>query len=110
MFRRGQSNLVRNVLDGTEEVICHRGTHQYGERGIFGVSACGLAALNFARVIFEKVRKSVRDEDLLRAVIAKETVQVSLYSIIVVTWSSEQPLLHQDITDICADWSRYALA
>ena len=93
MFRRGQSNLVRNVLDGTEEVICHRGTHQYGERGIFGVSACGLAALNFARVIFEKARESARDEDLLRDVIAKETVQVSPYSMIDVTWSSEQPFV-----------------
>jgi len=71
--------VIRGVLGGTEEIICHRGTHQYGDSngGITGVSACGLAALNFARVIFEKEGESRRDEDFIQAVIARETVHVS---------------------------------
>jgi hypothetical protein len=76
--QQGASAVVRNTLDGTEEIVCHRGTHQYSDGGIFGVSACGLAALNFARVVFAKEREHGQEEDLLRAVIAKETVQVSL--------------------------------
>jgi hypothetical protein len=52
-MQRSKSAIVQSVLDGTEEIICHWGTNQYGDRGT-GVSACGLAALNFARVIFEK--------------------------------------------------------
>jgi hypothetical protein len=78
--QRGESAIVRNVLGGTEEIVCHPGTHQYGDRGIFGVSACGLAALNFARVMFEKAREHRRDGDLLQVIISKETVQVSFYS------------------------------
>ena len=73
--------IIRSVLGGTEEVVCHSGTHQYSDGGIFGVSACGLAAMNFARVIFEIERqhgRCGRDEELLQAIIAKETVQVSL--------------------------------
>jgi hypothetical protein len=76
--QQGESAIVRNVLDGSEEIVCHQGTHQYGNRGISGVSACGLAALNFARVIFQKRRESREDEDFFRAAIARETVQVSL--------------------------------
>jgi len=69
---------VRNVLGGTEEIVCHPRTHQYGAsgRGITGVSACGLAALNFARIIFEKEQASGRGEDLIEAVIASQTVHV----------------------------------
>jgi len=77
--QQSASAVIRNILDGTEEIVCHRGTHQYSDGGIFGVSACGLAALNFARVIFEKERECGRDsEGLLQAIIAKETVQVSI--------------------------------
>jgi hypothetical protein len=76
------SAVVRNILDGTEEIVCHRGTHQYSDGGIFGVSACGLAALNFARIIFEKERECGRAEGLLQAIIAKETVQVSFCSVL----------------------------
>jgi hypothetical protein len=97
--------VVRNILGGTEEIVCHHGTHQYGYRGISGVSACGLAALNFARIIFAKARECRRDEDLLRAVIAKETVQVSLLIFYAfVACSSERPSIAQDITDICTEW------
>lgn len=68
--------IVQRVMNGTEEIVCHRGTQQYGNQGITGVSACGLAALNFARVVFEKEQESGRDEDFLQAVVAKETVHV----------------------------------
>lgn len=78
-MQRTKSTVVQRVLGGNEEIICHRGTHQYGDsdQGITGASACGLAALNFARVIFEKERENIRDEDLLQAVVARRTVLVS---------------------------------
>ena len=73
------SPIVRSVLGGTEEIVCHDGTQQYGDsgRGITGTSACGLAALNFARVIFQKEREIGRNEELIQVVIAKQTVHVS---------------------------------
>ena len=79
-MQRAKSAIIRSVLGGTEEIVCHRGTHQYGDSsgGVTGVSACGLAALNFARVIFEKEResRSRQDEDFIQAVITRETVHV----------------------------------
>jgi hypothetical protein len=68
--------IVQNVLGGTEQVVCYPGTNQYGDGGITGVSACGLAALNFARVIFEKEQETGRVEEFLQAVVAEETVHV----------------------------------
>jgi hypothetical protein len=75
-MQRSTSAIVRNVLGGTEEIVCYPGTNQYGERGITGVSACGLAALNFARVILEKEREIGQNEDFLQEVISMETVHV----------------------------------
>jgi hypothetical protein len=77
-MQRTKRTIIRSVLGGTEEIVCHRGTHQYGNSsgGVTGVSTCGLAALNFARVIFEKERESRRDEDFIQAVITRETVHV----------------------------------
>jgi hypothetical protein len=97
--------IVRKVMDGTEEIVCHRGTNQYGDRGITGVSACGLAALNFARVVFEKEQESRQGEDFLEAVIAKETVHVRVCPSLSFGSSNRRPLCIQHITDICAGWS-----
>jgi hypothetical protein len=96
--------IVQRVMDGTEEIVCHRGTQQYGNQGITGVSACGLAALNFARVVFEKEQESGRDEHFLQAVVAKETVHVRDSSFYFGS-SNKRPLGLQHITDICAGWS-----
>jgi hypothetical protein len=77
---RSGNVIARNVLDGFEEIVSHRGTHQYGNQGISGISACGLAALNFARVTFEKRQAIRQDEAFLRAATVWDTVQVSLNS------------------------------
>lgn len=84
-IQQGENAIVRNVLDGVEEIVCHPGTHQYSDGGLFGVSACGLAALNFARVIFEKRREHRQDVAFLQAIITGQTVK--------------------EITDICKGWS-----
>ena len=70
--------IVQNVLDGTEGVVCYPGTNQYSDGGITGTSACGLAALNFARVIFEKEQETGRDEEFLQAVVMEETIHVRI--------------------------------
>jgi hypothetical protein len=74
--QRSTKTIVRNVLDGTEEIVCHHGTNQYGDGGITGVSACGLAALNFARVTFKKERETGQSEDLLEVIVDRETIHV----------------------------------
>lgn len=97
--------IVQRVMNGTEEIVCHRRMQQYGNQGITGVSACGLASLNFARVVFKKAQESGRDEDFLEAVVAKETVHVRLSSSFYFGSSNKRPLFLQRIIDICAGWS-----
>ncbi|KAA1477866.1 hypothetical protein DENSPDRAFT_787293 [Dentipellis sp. KUC8613] len=85
---RATNELVRDVLVKKKEgIVSFAGTSQYGARGL-GISACGLAALNFARVIFAKEQEGERDESLLRIAISKETAE--------------------EITAICAAWSSNA--
>lgn len=73
-MQRSRTGVARSVLNGTEEVISHRGSSQFG--GVTGSSACGLAALNFARVIFREAQGREHDEELIRTVIRRQTVQV----------------------------------
>ena len=68
-------SLVRQILNGTEHIVSHPGTSQY--EGQKGISACGLASLNFARVILAK-EAGGSNYDLLQTVIASETAQVDL--------------------------------
>jgi len=55
------------VVDGTEHVVSYGSTGQYG-RDRMGASACGLAALNFAKVVFSIEQGSLQDAALLQAV------------------------------------------
>jgi hypothetical protein len=64
--------LTQQILNGVEHIVSHPGTSQYG--GQTGISACGLASLNFARVIFAK--EADGSTDILETVIAGETAQV----------------------------------
>jgi hypothetical protein len=109
-MQRSASSIVRRVLGGNEEIVCHDGAHQYGDsgQGIAGVSACGLAALNFARILFEKEQEGVRDEDFIQAVFESQTVHVSSphFPFRVSPFLACKRTL-KDITDICAGWSRY---
>src|SRR6266567_3595312 len=63
------------VLDGAEHVLSHGGTSQYNRDGA-GASACGLAALNFARIVFSIEQSGLRDTDLLGAVLAHACAEV----------------------------------
>ena len=72
-------SITRSVLlDGTEHVVSHEGTSQYNRDGS-GASACGLAALNFARVVFLKEQDGLRDAALLQAVLSRECAEVRKY-------------------------------
>ena len=63
------------LAEGAEHIVSYDGTGQYSGNGS-GVSACGLAALNFARVIFSIEQSNLQDEALLQAVLARECVEV----------------------------------
>ena len=68
--------ITRSVLlDGTEQVISHAGTSQYSRDGT-GAAACGLAALNFARVAFLKEQNGLRNSSLLQALLSRECAEV----------------------------------
>ncbi len=73
------SSITRSVLlDGTEQIVSHEGTSQYNKNGS-GAAACGLAALNFARVVFLKEQDGLRDAALLQAVLSRECAEVRHY-------------------------------
>jgi hypothetical protein len=63
------------LAEGAERIVSYGGTGQYsGDGG--GVSACGLAALNFARVVFAIEQSGLQDEALLQAVLGRACVEV----------------------------------
>ena len=63
------------LTDGAERVVSYGGTGQYSGDGM-GTSACGLAALNFARVAFSIEQGGLQDAALLQAVLARECAEV----------------------------------
>ena len=63
------------VVDGAEHVISYDSTSQYNRDGT-GASACGLAALNFARIVFSMEQSGLRDTTLLQAVLARACAEV----------------------------------
>ena len=68
--------IVHGVLaDGTEHVLSYGGTGQYGSDRM-GTSACGLAALNFARVASSIEQGGLQDTALLQAISACECSEV----------------------------------
>lgn len=76
-FRRtlgGPSSPAMEVLQGRDRVISFPGTSQFR---VQGVSACGLAALNFARIAFRIVKDHSNILDILDMIASRETVEVS---------------------------------
>jgi len=68
------------VVDDAEHVVSYGGTSQYNRDGT-GASACGLAALNFARIVFSMEQSGLQDTTLLQAVLARACAEVRrLYS------------------------------
>jgi len=64
--------IVRRILSGEMTVISH-GTSQYQ---VGGVSACGLAALNCARIVLSAEQDGPKGRDLLKFVAKAKTAQV----------------------------------
>jgi hypothetical protein len=81
-FQKGVLNMdpraiSRSVLEtGTEHVVSYGGTSQYNREGS-GAAACGLAALNFARIVFLMEQEGLREATLLETVLARECAEVS---------------------------------
>ncbi len=63
------------VMYGTEYLVSHGGTSQYNRSGT-GASACGLAALNFARIALSMQQSGLQDTALLQAVLGRECAEV----------------------------------
>ena len=63
------------VVDDAEHVLSYGGTSQYNRDGT-GASACGLAALNFARIVFSMEQSGLQDITLLQAVLARACAEV----------------------------------
>ncbi|KAF8465621.1 hypothetical protein DFH94DRAFT_698777 [Russula ochroleuca] len=90
--------ISRSILvDGVERVLSYDGTGQYNRDGT-GASACGLAALNFARVVFSMEQGGLQNTDLLEAVLSRECAEQT--TAICVSWSGD---VHLDVEDICRD-------
>jgi len=64
--------IVLRILSGEMTVLSH-GTSQYQ---VSGVSACGLAALNCARIVLSAEQDGLRGRDLLKFVAKAKTAQV----------------------------------
>ncbi|KIO01560.1 hypothetical protein M404DRAFT_1002985 [Pisolithus tinctorius Marx 270] len=75
------------------QVISFPGTSQFR---VHGVSACGLAALNFARIAFRVIKSSRTFLDALNTIASRETVEEVIS--ICGGWSSD---LHLEVEDIC---------
>jgi len=79
------------LVDGAEHVVSHDGTSQYNKGGT-GASACGLAALNFARIAFLMEQDGLKDATLLQGVLARECAEVQrLYSLAVIQTPPYRP-------------------
>jgi hypothetical protein len=73
---RVPSEPIARILAGHEHVVSFAGRSQYGPDG-GGVSACGLAALNFARIIMGKECEGIMGEQILQEMMKQETAEVS---------------------------------
>ena len=66
------------VVDGAgKHVFSYSGISQYNRDGTASSpSTCGLAALNFARIVFSMEQSGLQDTTLLEAVLARSCVEV----------------------------------
>ncbi len=68
------SDFLAQIIKEKEKLVVHPGTSQYT---IGGVSACGLASLNFARLVLDKEREGIRGAALLADIASVQAVEVS---------------------------------
>ncbi|KAJ7491894.1 hypothetical protein FB451DRAFT_1165111 [Mycena latifolia] len=83
------AQIVDEALAGIEKIVSHDGASQYGGGGI---ASCGLAGLNFVRVVFAKVEDGLEDSRLLEAVLSRRT--------------SELVDVDQEVVSICSRWPK----
>ena len=68
--------MSRSILvDGAEHILPYGNTSQYNT-DVTRASACRLAALNFARIVFSMEQGGLRDTALLQAVMTRECAEV----------------------------------
>jgi hypothetical protein len=76
--RRSQEETVDRILTGVQQVVSFPGRSQYAAGG-GGVSTCGLAALNCARVILGRERDGLKGEELVCSMMGRETMEASAH-------------------------------
>jgi hypothetical protein len=68
--------ISRSILErGIEHVVSYDGTSQYNREGA-GAAACGLAALNFARIAFSMEQANLPDIPRLQNVLSRKCAEV----------------------------------
>ncbi|KIJ64841.1 hypothetical protein HYDPIDRAFT_153660 [Hydnomerulius pinastri MD-312] len=91
---KNNSLATEVLLAGRDRVISFAGTSQFR---VQGVSACGLAALNFARIAFHQVERNKGNiSNVLNEIGTRKTVEEIIS--ICAGWSSD---LHLEVEDIC---------
>lgn len=104
---QGDSPLSTQILVlGKDHIVSFAGTSQFTAQG---VSACGLAAFNFARIGF-RIEQSKRNlSDVLNELSTREVIEVSGAPVVAVPSGilvlSMTGLDPQEIIAICAGWS-----
>jgi hypothetical protein len=86
------ADVVRKIMHGEEQIVSYDGSSQYAAQGA-GSSACGIAALNCARVFFKKEHEGLRDESLLKAMIARDTTDVGTLAVILPTYATTHSVI-----------------
>ncbi|KAJ7777248.1 hypothetical protein B0H16DRAFT_952215 [Mycena metata] len=93
--QEGRSEIVEEILAGREKIVSHVGASQY-EAG--GIASCGLAALNFVRVVLGRAESGLEGTRLLEDVLSRKTSEevISICS----GWTSNAHLEVEDIFSI----------
>ncbi|KAJ6511934.1 hypothetical protein C8R47DRAFT_963668 [Mycena vitilis] len=88
----GCLRIVEEVFAGKERIVSHVGASQYNGGGI---ASCGLAGLNFVRVVLERVKGGLSGGALLEDVLSRRTSEevISICS----RWRSNDHLEVEDI-------------
>jgi len=86
------TQVAEEVLSGKEKIVSHVGASQY--RG-GGIASCGLAGLNFVRVVLARVEQGLEGGRLLEDVLSQRTGEevISICS----RWASN---VHLEVEDI----------
>ena len=72
------AEIIQSILHGNaQRVVSFAGISQYSSDS-GGASACGLAALNCARLILQRYRAGISGEDLLEEIVKQEMLEVAL--------------------------------